>query len=50
MRSPRYALPVDGALEVNGQLDFNILHSGMRKLRIKVPADSASNFISTARR
>ncbi len=39
-----YALPVDGALDVNGQLGFNILYSGVNKLRIKVPADSAEQF------
>jgi len=39
-----YALPMDGALDVHGQLNFNILHSGVRKLRIKVPAESAEQF------
>lgn len=39
-----YALPVDGALDVNGQLNFSILHSGIRKFRIKVPLESAAQF------
>ncbi|HWB59301.1 MAG TPA: hypothetical protein VG733_07405, partial [Chthoniobacteraceae bacterium] len=39
-----YALPVDGALDVNGQLGFNILYSGVKQLRVKVPADSAEQF------
>ena len=39
-----YALPVDGALDVHGQLDFHILYSGVNKLRVKVPAASADQF------
>ena len=39
-----YALPVDGALDVNGQLVYDIRYSGVNKLRIKVPADSAEQF------
>jgi hypothetical protein len=39
-----YALPMDGALDVHGQLDFNILYSGVKKLRVKVPAESAEQF------
>ena len=39
-----YALPVDGALDVHGQLNFNILYSGVKKLRVKVPAQSADQF------
>ena len=39
-----YALPVDGALDVHGQLGFNILYSGVNKLRVKVPAQSAEQF------
>ena len=39
-----YALPVDGALDVHGQLNLHILYSGVNKLRVKVPADSAEQF------
>ena len=39
-----YALPLDGALDLHGQLNFNILYSGIKKLRIKVPAESAAEF------
>ena len=38
------ALPVEGALDVHGQLNYNVLYSGVKKLRIKVPSHSAAEF------
>lgn len=39
-----YALPAEGALDVNGQLGFSILYSGVKTLRVKVSAEAAAEF------
>ncbi len=39
-----YALPMENALDLHAQLDFTILHSGVKKVRIKVPAKFAAQF------
>lgn len=39
-----YALPVDGALDIHGQINYSILYSGVKTLRVKVPAASAEQF------
>ena len=39
-----YALPLEGVLDLNAQIDFQFLHSGARAVRVQVPADLAQNF------
>ena len=39
-----YALPLEGVLDLNAQMNFQFLYSGARSVRIRVPKALAANF------
>ena len=42
-----YALPMAGALEIHGQIDYRFLHAGVDTVKVRVPADVADAFFFT---